>query len=581
MATRRRVLDPLPLFDEDLVLDEFAQLGIKPQHAFTMWRHLLQRDVSSVRDIPNLPKAAYELIDKHFEVTTSRVVKKTVSSDGSTTKMMVELQDGRLIESVIMRYGAVQLAGFPQQMQRKAKTGDVQFRSKERATLCISSQVGCQMGCTFCATGTMGLVDNLTAGEILEQLYHANKIEQIRNVVFMGMGEPLDNYDAVIAAIRAMTDVRRFSLSPKHISVSTVGVAPRLETLAHDAPGVSLALSLHAPTQDLRGEIVPSAKAWHIDRIMDAMDAFIRVQRERDRADRRKFRKGAGKRGGRKAPAGADAASAPDSPQPVRFVGEAAREDDDDDVSGRAFGGGSGSGSAMSSGRESTISLASQGSYVLVEYVLIAGINDAVEVAHKLGELLIGRPVLLNVIPYNPTEVPYDYRPPSQEATDLFVKTVREHGVWTMLRQELGQDIDSACGQLVVSSLKKKAKTAAAAGGAQAKSEAASTLKPKPLADIEDAVPLRRRRTPMATQPAAPRHRDDRRFQDDSADDDVDDDDDVDNAETSTAKGKPQGKTDQALGSSPPAWLKAVHAAMVVVVLYLFARIATKLLSPQ
>lgn len=190
------------------------------------------------------------------------------------------------------------------------------------------------MGCTFCATGTMGLSDNLLAGEILEQLYHANTIEPIRNVVFMGMGEPLDNYKAVIATIRAMTDVRRFGLSPSRITLSTVcafvlidlgegggflsfsssfpfpppiskvGVVPRLLTLAQDAPGISLALSLHAPTQvdptspfkharnwffylnphhshntqEQRVQIVPTSKAWHIDRIMEATDAFMAMR---------------------------------------------------------------------------------------------------------------------------------------------------------------------------------------------------------------------------------------------------------------------------------------------------------------
>lgn len=102
----------------------------------------------------------------------------------------------------------------------------------------------------------------------------------IRNVVFMGMGEPLDNYDAVISAIKGMTDVRRFTLAPTRISVSTVGVVPRLRRLAYDAPGVSLALSLHAPTQELRCQIVPSSKAWHIDKIIDAMDEFLRVQND-------------------------------------------------------------------------------------------------------------------------------------------------------------------------------------------------------------------------------------------------------------------------------------------------------------
>ena len=204
------------------------------------------------------------------------------------------------------------------------------------------------MGCTFCATGTMGLTSNLFAGEILEQLYHANQVCKIRNVVFMGMGEPLDNYNAVITAIRGMTDVKRFSLGYGQISVSTVGVAPRMRQLADDAPAVNLALSLHAPNQTLRTEIVPSSKAWHIDKIIEALDYFIQCQ------------------------------------------------------------------NAVSRRQKNT----------LIEYVLIKDVNDSDEAAHQLGKLLEGRAVLLNVIPYNPTDVPYDYKPPLQATTDHFNVTV-------------------------------------------------------------------------------------------------------------------------------------------------------------
>ena len=126
--------------------------------------------------------------------------------------------------------------------------------------------VGCAMGCTFCATGTMGIIGDLHAGEILEQLHHANMYQlahghsRIRNIVFMGMGEPLNNYKAVIKAVNAMADVKRFGLSKAHITVSTVGVIPYMKRLAQDAPGVNLALSLHAPNQELRLKIVPTAK---------------------------------------------------------------------------------------------------------------------------------------------------------------------------------------------------------------------------------------------------------------------------------------------------------------------------------
>ena len=172
-----------------------------------------------------------------------------------------------------------------------------------------------------------------------------------------------------------MTDVRRFSLSPGRISVSTVGVIPRLRTLAQDAPGISLALSLHAPTQELRMQIVPSARAWPLDKLMEAVDFFIDSQGHMQAAHRCK---------------------------------------------------------------------------VLVEYVLIADVNDSEETAHALGRLLEPRSALLNVIPYNPTTVTRQYCAPSPERVQSFCEAVREHGVVTIIRQELGQDISGACGQLVV-----------------------------------------------------------------------------------------------------------------------------------
>ena len=230
------------------------------------------------------------------------------------------------------------------------------------------------MGCTFCATGTMGLLDNLTAGEILEQLYHANKIEKIRGVVFMGMGEPLDNYNQVITSIKGMTDPSRFNLASHRVSISTVGIVPKILALVNDAPHVGLALSLHAPTQEKRLEIVPTSKNWPIEKILDATSKFIDHQNKIHSSKR----------------------------------------------------------------------------HVLIEYVLISEVNDSEETAVELGNLLKSIPCVLNVIPYNPTTVPFDYKTPTIEAQNLFVKITKELGVKTILRQTMGSDIGSACGQLVV-----------------------------------------------------------------------------------------------------------------------------------
>jgi adenine C2-methylase RlmN of 23S rRNA A2503 and tRNA A37 len=224
----------------------------------------------------------------------------------------------------------------------------------------------------------MGLMANLSSGEIIEQLIHANQVEKIRGIVFMGMGEPLDNYREVLKAIKAMTDPAQFGLAASRITISTVGIVPKILSMVQDAPQVGLALSLHAPNQDLRLKIVPTAKAWPIEKIMSATETFI-LNQNQNRKRRR---------------------------------------------------------------------------HVLIEYVLIANINDSEEVAHQLGQLLQGKDVLLNVIPYNPTTVNYDFKRPSRVTQDAFVSICRDYGVHTLLRQTMGQDIDGACGQLVINTAK-------------------------------------------------------------------------------------------------------------------------------
>ncbi|KAJ3236783.1 sorting nexin, partial [Chytriomyces hyalinus] len=208
---------------------------------------------------------------------------------------------------------------------------------------------------------------------------HANDVEKIRNVVFMGMGEPLDNYDAVLGSIQAMINTSRFGLSPARISVSTVGVVPRIQALMRDVPQIGLALSLHAPTQELRQEIVPSSKSFSLSKILAAVFAFIENQNKANSSSPR---------------------------------------------------------------------------HILIEYVLIENINSSVEVAHQLGQLFAARvdrkDILVNIIPYNPTDVIAAYEKPTPETLKEFVATVRSYGVHTLIRQELGQDIASACGQLVV-----------------------------------------------------------------------------------------------------------------------------------
>ena len=235
----------------------------------------------------------------------------------------------------------------------------------------------------------MGIIGDLTAGEIIEQVIYANDITRIRNVVFMGMGEPLNNYENVKAAVEFLIDSRTLGLSPRHVTVSTVGVIHNMKRLTKDLPTVNMALSLHGPNQETRLKIVPAAKAHKFDKLIAALDYHI----ENTATTSKRF-----------------------------FL------------------------------RAST---------VMIEYILIKDVNDRPEHAHELGKLLGPRRkhILLNLIPYNPTDVAEDFVPPTQEDIDTFFKiiTSEEYGVYCRVRQEMGQDIDGACGQLALKSKAEKA----------------------------------------------------------------------------------------------------------------------------
>ncbi|KAM1590842.1 hypothetical protein ACFX15_034223 [Malus domestica] len=187
------------------------------------------------------------------------------SSDQLTTKLLIKLQNGALVEAVIMRYDS-RLGRY----DGKPRPGG------PRSTLCVSFsgiKVGCKMGCTFCATESMGFKSNLTSGEIVEQLVHASRISPIRNIVFMGMGEQLNNYGSLVEAIQVMTG-SPFHLSRKKITVSTVGIIHAIKKLLSDLPGLNLAVSLHAPVQEIRCQIMPAARAFPLVKLMDTLQEY-------------------------------------------------------------------------------------------------------------------------------------------------------------------------------------------------------------------------------------------------------------------------------------------------------------------
>lgn len=250
------------IFDAAEVRAEFQNAGINSQFIPLIRKYVIQNPNSEWDDVPSLPSSAYPLLRSKFKPSTSTLHSVFDSIDEVTTKLLIKLQNGAFVEAVIMRYDT-----------RLGKYGGQPRPGGPRATLCVSSQVGCKMGCKFCATGSMGFKNNLSSGEIVEQLVHASCLAQIRNVVFMGMGEPLNNYIALVEAVRVMTGPP-FQLSPKRITVSTVGITHAIKKFHGDIPNVNLAVSLHAPVQDIRCQIMPAARAFPLEKLMDALQEY-------------------------------------------------------------------------------------------------------------------------------------------------------------------------------------------------------------------------------------------------------------------------------------------------------------------
>jgi len=230
--------------------DLVSAWGFKPVHGQRLWRHLHAHGRDDFASIDGIPEGLATRLAAATTVAWLPVARETTSRDGFTRKYVLRLDDRRQIETVLMRHAG-------------------------RATACISTQAGCAMGCVFCATGQMGFERHLTTAEIVAQALHVARVlsttgERLRNVVLMGMGEPLHNYDATIAATEILCDTAGLALSPSRMTLSTVGVVPGIIRLADDRVPVSLAVSLHGATQEARAAMIPAAKAWPLDALMEA-----------------------------------------------------------------------------------------------------------------------------------------------------------------------------------------------------------------------------------------------------------------------------------------------------------------------
>jgi 23S rRNA (adenine2503-C2)-methyltransferase len=228
-------------------------------HAGQIFRWLYLRGVADPAAMTDLSREFRAELASTFTFSTPEVVQRETSIDG-TEKFLLRLADGRTIESVFIP-------------------------DTPSMTFCVSTQVGCAMACAFCLTGRMGLVRNLTAGEIVGQvrvLADALGMRETRfNIVLMGMGEPLHNYDETMKALRILTDANGFAMSPRRITLSTVGLLPALEKLGREPVMPNLAISLHAPTDAQRGELVPLNKKYGVADIIDACKRFPLKRRNR------------------------------------------------------------------------------------------------------------------------------------------------------------------------------------------------------------------------------------------------------------------------------------------------------------
>ncbi|ESW29205.1 hypothetical protein PHAVU_002G051800 [Phaseolus vulgaris] len=375
------------VFDGGELRREFEKRGIDGKFVGIIWKHVIGNNAKGEREewnwekqVPSLPSSAYAVLRSNFGGTnplSSSLHSVFHSSDNLTSKLLIKLKNGAFVEAVIMRYDT-RLGIYA----GKPRPGGL------RATLCISSQVGCKMGCKFCATGSMGFKNNLSSGEIVEQLVHASAFSQIRNVVFMGMGEPLNNYSAVVEAVRIMTGLP-FQLSLKRITVSTVGIIHAINKLHNDLPGLNLAVSLHAPAQDIRCQIMPAARAFPLEKLMNSLQEYQRKSLQK----------------------------------------------------------------------------------ILIEYIMLDGVNDEEQHAHQLGKLLETFQVVVNLIPFNPIGILSQFKPTSEQKVSNFQKILRgTYNIRTTVRKQMGQDISGACGQLVVNIPDKSLASA------------------EPLTDIEDLV---------------------------------------------------------------------------------------------
>lgn len=233
--------------------EEMGLIGEKPFRADQIFRWLHEKQAAGFDEMTNLSGKLRDRLKEEYEIVAPVMVRRQISKKDGTNKFLFSLSDGQMVESVLMPYHHGQ-------------------------SVCISSQVGCRMGCTFCASTIGGLIRNLTPAEMLGQIYAISRItgERVSNVVVMGTGEPLDNLDHLVTFIRLLSHEKGLHISQRNITVSTCGLVPAIRRLAGEHLQITLALSLHAATQEKRRRLMPVAKAFELEEVMEACEYYFR-----------------------------------------------------------------------------------------------------------------------------------------------------------------------------------------------------------------------------------------------------------------------------------------------------------------
>lgn len=320
------------------------EAGLPKFRTKQVWQWLYTHMITDFEEMKNVDNKTKTFLSENYFIPNYEIVKHQKDPDG-TEKILLALSDSEVVETVLMKY-------------------------KHGYSVCVTTQIGCKIGCSFCASHLGGFIRNLEAGEIVAQVMAfsrdlAKREERVSNIVVMGIGEPMDNLENVLNFIDVINDEQGLKIGARHITVSTSGIVPKIYELAEYPKQINLAISLHASNNEVRSRIMKINKVHSIEDIMEATRAYIKKTNRR----------------------------------------------------------------------------------VSFEYIMLAGVNDSIEQAKELAELVHGLNCHINLIPFNSVDE-YSYKKSNDDRVKMFAKILDERHIQVTIRQSKGKNIDGACGQL-------------------------------------------------------------------------------------------------------------------------------------